>query len=224
VPSLARYDDHVAWYEKMRPVLDEVETHALTRLLGPGSGRCLDLGCGTGVAIPALQKLGWTVVGVDASDLMLARAATHDVELVRASGDALPFADETFDAVVSLWTHTDVDEFSAMVREAARVLSPSAPFVYIGAHPCFIGPHSWFVRGQGTPKLHPGYASTTRYREAPGVSPDGLRAKVGATHLPLGAFLHAFLDARLTLESFEELGLEDPERHFPYRIALRCRR
>jgi predicted TPR repeat methyltransferase len=42
-------------------------TGALARLLGPGAGRCLDLGCGTGVAVPVLDGLGWRVVGVDLS-------------------------------------------------------------------------------------------------------------------------------------------------------------
>ena len=224
MPTSARYDAHALWYEQTRPALDDVERTCLIRLLGPGSGRCLDLGCGTGVAIPTLGHLGWTVVGVDLSASMLARGAHHDVELVRAAGESLPFADASFDAVVSLWTHTDADDFRAMMREVARVLRPLAPLVYIGAHPCFVGPHSEFLRAEGTPALHPGYASTRRYVDGPAVGPDGLRAKVGATHLPLGAFLHAFLDAGLTLEAFEELGLDEPERLFPYRLALRVRR
>ncbi len=110
------------------------------------------------------------------------------------------------------------------MTEAARVLRPAAPLVYVGAHPCFVGPHSRFIYGEGIPTLHPGYASIARYFEGPSVEPDGLRARVGATHLPLGAFLHAFLDAGLELDAFEELGLDDPDRLFPYRLALRVRR
>lgn len=34
----------------------------------------------------------------------------------------------------------------------------------------------------------------------------GVRAKVGATHFPLPALMHAFLDAGLTLERFAEGG------------------
>ena len=48
----------------------------------------------------------------------------------------------------------------------------------------------------------------------------GLRAKVGATHLPLAEFLQAFLDAGLALERVEEPGARD----YPIVIALRCRR
>jgi hypothetical protein len=70
------------------------------------------------------------------------------------------------------------------------------------------------------PELHPGYRVTERYDEAPGISPEGLRARVGATHLPLGLFLQAFLDAGFALERFEELE----NREYPYIVALRCRR
>jgi len=224
MPRGAPYDDHAAWYETFKPVLDDVELRCLRDQLGEGRGRCLDLGCGTGVAIPELIRLGWEVVGVDVSAAMLARATTHGAELVQAAGESLPFRDASFDAVVSLWTHSDVDDFSADLREAARVLRPSGSLVYIGGHPCFVGPHSRFIHGAGTPVLHPGYARTERYFGGPAVGPDGLRARIGQTHLPLGEFLRAFLDAGLELETIEELSLDDPERLFPYRLALRFRR
>ena len=75
VPTTARYDGFVDWYQKFRPALSEAEVDVLERYLGRGPGRCLDLGCGTGVAIPTLARLGWTVVGVDVSEKMLEPAA-----------------------------------------------------------------------------------------------------------------------------------------------------
>jgi SAM-dependent methyltransferase len=218
--SATRYDPHIEWYETFRPSLNDDEADALRRMLGSSPGRCLDLGCGTGVAIPELMQLGWTVVGVDASDEMLSRARAHGAELHRAAGEVLPFSDASFDAAVSIWTHTDVDDFPAMLREAARVLRPGAPFVYIGAHPCFVGPHSRFTEAEGVPRLHEGYRRAERYDGGPAISPDGLRAKVGATHLPLGAFLHAFLDTGFQIERFEELGM----REYPHVVAVGCRR
>ncbi len=95
MPSDALYDEHVSWFETFRSELDDVERDCLERLLGAGNGRCLDLGCGTGIAIPATARLGWTVVGLDVSEAMLARAAEREgaSELVRGSGDSLPFPD-----------------------------------------------------------------------------------------------------------------------------------
>ena len=214
----ARYDQYVDWYEQWRPSPSEDEVDALQRFLGAGRGRCLDLGCGTGVAIPELIRLGWSVVGVDISEEMLSRAKAHDAEIHQASGDALPFDDASFDAAVSIWTHTDVDEFPRIVAEAFRVLRPGAPLTYIGAHPCFVGPHSRFIHGEGLPALHPGYRSTERYDDGPSFGPDGLRARVGATHLPLGLFVRAFLDAGFQIKRFEELG----QREYPYAVALQC--
>lgn len=217
---VARYDPHVEWYEGFRPSLHDDEADALRRMLGRGQGRCLDIGCGTGVAIPELTLLGWTVVGVDVSEEMLSRARTFGVELHRARGEILPFDDASFDVAVSIWLHTDVEDFRPIVDEAFRVLRARGRFVYIGAHPCFVGPHSRFISAEGVPTLHEGYRRTERYDGGPAIGPDGLRARVGATHLPLGLFIQTFLDAGFEIEGFEELGA----REYPYSVALGCRR
>jgi SAM-dependent methyltransferase len=220
----ARYDGWAEWYvENLGPLAGEL-TEVIERLIGPGPGRCLDLGCGPGLHISTLLDLGWTVTGVDISEdqLRLARERVGDAaELLLANALSLPFPDGSFDAVLSAFTHTDVDDFAAVLGEVVRVLRPEGRLVYLGPHPCFVGPHSEFVRGEGVPKLHSGYYRRAgRYTEAPGLSPEGLRARVGAVHLPLGEFLQTFLDAGLVLERFEE-----PERReYPVAIALRARR
>jgi SAM-dependent methyltransferase len=221
----ARYDGIADWYD--RDFLGEVhapEQATAIRLLGRGPGRLLDLGCGTGAKTLAFRDAGWEITGVDVSEDMLRLARGRGLDVVRANAAALPFDDATFDAVVSLWTHTDVDEFGAAIREVARVLRPGGPFVYAGAHPCFIGPHSRFIRAEDVPELFAGYLGEGRYGlESAGVGcAEGLRAKVGAMHLTLGSFLRSFINAGLTLELFEEVELEN--RPFPFAVALRWRR
>jgi SAM-dependent methyltransferase len=220
--SAARYDGLAAWYEGFRRELADHELDALRRLLGPGNGRCLDVGCGTGVPTLAVAELGWSVVGVDVSGDLLERARARGLEVLEAPAGALPFGDASFDAAVSFWTHTDIDEFGAAVAEVARVLRPSGRFVYMGGHPCFVGPHSLFVEADGVPELAPGYRRTGRYdASAFGVGhPDGVRVRVGAVHLTLHDFFAAFTDAGLGIERFEELG----DRDYPHIVGVRARR
>jgi SAM-dependent methyltransferase len=220
--QVARYDGLADWYDTVfrSAGVSAAEHASLEQLLGHGTGRCLDVGCGTGAAAPILAELGWSVTGVDVSSDQLRIARARGVDAVLAPAEQLPFSDASFDAAVSLWTHTDVGDFRAMLREIARVVRSGSPFVYIGAHPCFVGPHSRFAEAQGVPELHPGYRQTGRYTDGPGVRPDGLRAKVGATHLPLGSFLQSFLDAGFSLEAFAE----GPEREYPHALAMRWRR
>jgi SAM-dependent methyltransferase len=225
VPT-AHYDGVADWYDQhLAP--DVQLTATVERLLGAGRGRCLDLGCGTGFHIPTLERLGWTVTGVDLSEdqLRFARCRVGDsAELIQADVADLPFGDQVFDAALSVFTHTDVDDFRAMLTEAFRVLRPQAPLVYVGVHPCFVGPHSRFVRAEGVPILVAGYTEEGRYEDAPGISPTGLRAKVGAVHLPLGAFLQTFLDTGFRLERIEECDPATEEREYPHWLALRAHR
>jgi ubiquinone/menaquinone biosynthesis C-methylase UbiE len=216
----ARYDGLADWYDdEFQPApLEGDAWQAVAPLLGDGPGAMLDLGCGTGVYSAALADRGWNVTGVDLSADMLRRARGRGVSVVRADATELPFEEAFFDAAVSIFTHSDFDDFPAALREIARVLREGAPFVYIGVHPCFVGPHSLYVQAKGVPQLHEGwYRREGHYMEAPGISPEGLRARFGATHIPLGHFLQSFLDAGFAFEHIEE-----PEgRDYPYMLALK---
>ena len=72
--------------------------------------RILDVPCGTGRLVRALVDEGYVVTGADVSEAMLAKAAsqfddmptTSRPSLVVGDAEALPFADASFDLVVSL--------------------------------------------------------------------------------------------------------------------------
>jgi ubiquinone/menaquinone biosynthesis C-methylase UbiE len=219
-----RYDGIADWYDtEFQPAPLESETwEVLTRLLGDGTGSLLDVGCGTGSYTAALAKRGWNPTGIDISEDMLRLARARGIRAVHADATSLPFGDASFDAAISVFTNTDVDDLAAVVREIARVLRPGAPLVYLAVHPCFVGPHSIYDPEGGVPGLQTGwYRHVGRYTEAPGVwRESGVRIRVGATHLPLGLFLQTFVDAGLELERIEE----PEEREYPFGIALRWRR
>jgi ubiquinone/menaquinone biosynthesis C-methylase UbiE len=90
----------------------------------------LDVGCGTGVLNRAIISSGASVrvTGVDPSAEYLAfavRGARADrTRFQVGSGEALPFADGTFDAALAMLVLQDFDEPARAVREMARVTRP----------------------------------------------------------------------------------------------------
>lgn len=216
----SRYDPHTGWYDEFASTEPFVRLREhVVALLGSGPGRCLDLGCGTGLALALLAGAGWSVTGVDASERQLAaaRRRAQDAELLQADAHALPFPDGSFDAVVSILTHTDFDDAAAALGEAARVLARGGVFVYAGVHPCFGSPFAQPLE-DGTTLLHPGYRRAGW--ETVSRDPDnaGIRSRVGVNHIPLAHLVAGVLDAGLTLTTFEEPGERDP----PLFLALRA--
>jgi ubiquinone/menaquinone biosynthesis C-methylase UbiE len=218
----ARYDGQAEWYQSFASseLFDEAR-RAAVRLLGSGPGRCLDLGCGTGRAIPLLAEAGWTVTGVDVSRDQLAvaeqQAGGLAEHLVCADAHHLPFEDDAFDAVISILTHTDLDDASAAFCEVRRVLRSGGTFVYLGVHPCFGAPA--VERREGEPALvHPEYRRAGWQTQSRSFSETGIRSRVGINHLPLAGFLNVLLGTGLVLGEFEEPGDLDP----PLFLALRA--
>jgi SAM-dependent methyltransferase len=224
--DVARYDGLADEYDAFATSTSPyyaAAADALGRLLGPGDGRCLDVGSGGGHFLDVPRALGWEMTGVDVSEdqLRVARTRHPDLELVCADATALPFQDESFDAAFSTFTHTDFDDFAGALAEVLRVLRGGGRFVYVGNHPCFVGPSQEHVE-TGLPRLHPGYRRSGRWdaAEAPGATPGGWRQRLGSfVHLPLADFLSCF--AGFTLEIVVEL---DDGFEYPKTIALAVRK
>ena len=101
--------------------------------LAPGE-RVLDLGCGAGTdSLVAAQMVGADghVTGIDMTAPMLAKAraaATEmgaaNVEFVEGEAERLPFADASFDVVISNGVIDLVPDKDAVFAELYRVLAP----------------------------------------------------------------------------------------------------
>lgn len=215
-----RYDGLADWYDEQTSRAAEANREALAELLGAGSGRCLNLGCGTGLNFPALRASGRTVVGLDYSSdqLRLARGRALPGEgLLRGDATALPFADAVFDAVTTLWLSTDIDGFPAVIHEAARVLRPGGVLLYYGAHPCFNGPHTE-PRKDGGRIVHRTYRMAGLHPAAPWRHEDEINQRLGIRHLPLADLLNAFATAGLRITRAEEPRAD----LVPWILALRA--
>ncbi|HTW41428.1 MAG TPA: class I SAM-dependent methyltransferase [Solirubrobacteraceae bacterium] len=114
---------------------------ALVSAVAPAPGeRILDVATGTGmVAAELLARADCTVVGVDQSADMLAAARARfgddaggdgggdggaRVQLLEGQAEALPFADESFDALTFTYLLRYVDDPPATLCELARVVRP----------------------------------------------------------------------------------------------------
>ncbi len=117
------------WFVGMR----QIGRAFLDPLYPPGTRLdMLDVGCGTGANLQLLLSRYGAPVGLDFAHAGLRLARTRwDGELVQASGDAIPFADASFDLVTAFGVicqlglrsdHEALDECYRVLRPGGRVL------------------------------------------------------------------------------------------------------
>jgi SAM-dependent methyltransferase len=135
--KLADVEDQMWYFHALHGHIER----ALARSL-PGKAKVLDAGCGTGGLIRRLsgRHSDWQWTGIDlepiACELARERVSAHSTgsasspqagqgaEIHRGSITALPFAEGTFDAVVSADVLYHVDDDEAALRQFFRVLRP----------------------------------------------------------------------------------------------------
>lgn len=216
----AAYDEIADWYEEEflagQGTGDPLGIdRALRDLLGAGSDVCLEIGCGTGVHAASVRELGWKPIGVDVSAGML-RQVRGRLPVARADAEWLPVRDGMLSAVIAVMVHTDMPDYPSVLHEVVRVLRPGGVFVHVGVHPCFCG--GFADRGDlDAVVIRPGYLDGHWTKAS--WTDRGLRDKVGATHWPLPALMHAFLDAGLTIDRLAEGGTPTP-----VMLAIRARK
>lgn len=180
---------------------------ALIEVLGRGRGVCLDVACGTGIYADKVRTLGWTPVGTDISIAQLHRAIAR-MPVAVADAAQLPIRPGSVAAVASVLCHTDVDDYAALCRAAAAALAAGGRFAHVGVHPCFCGA---FVDRSDPDRLITTTGYWRRDRRFGGWSPTGVRARVGAVHLPLSDLTAAVTAAGLVLDAVIEAGEPTPD-------------
>jgi len=100
--------------------------------------RVVELGCGTGYISAWLARRGALPVAIDPTPSQLENARALQREfglafpLVRAVGEVLPFADDSFDFAISEYGAAIWADPYRWIPEAARVLRPGGELVFLG--------------------------------------------------------------------------------------------
>jgi ubiquinone/menaquinone biosynthesis C-methylase UbiE len=115
-------------YSFQRPVVD-IWNGALDLADLSGNEATLDIGCGNGFYLATLRARSHQgpIFGADLSPGMLgsARPIAGDVPLLVADAQALPFADDSFDATLAMHMLYHVPDRGLAIAELRRVLRPN---------------------------------------------------------------------------------------------------
>ena len=99
-----------------------------------GAQPILEVGVGTGQVAMPLSDAGVDMVGLDLSRPMLAKllakaGGTPPFPLVEGDATRMPFSDDAFAGAYLRWVLHLIPDWSAAVRETARVVAPGGPFL-----------------------------------------------------------------------------------------------
>ena len=139
-----RYDHfRELWLRLAGQGAEDAMLAGLRAALRPGT-RVLDAGCGSGVLARKMREIEPAIelTLLDFSKAMLDQAADIPGDRVQGSVLDLPFADASFDVVVSAWVIETLPDPMRAVQEYLRVLHPDGQLLYTF---CSL-PHGWFSR------------------------------------------------------------------------------
>jgi SAM-dependent methyltransferase len=185
-----------------RYVLDPV---MLERALSRSPRTALDVGCGEGRFCRMLSEHGIETTGLDPTAGLIEAARRRDPgagHYVRAAAEQIPFAEASFDLVVSYLSLIDIADIRGALPEMARVLRPAGSllianltsFATAGTE---IG---WVKDAEGRRIYYP----IDRYLEERAMWIDYRGIRVRNYHRPMRAYFEALLGAGLRLEWFDE--------------------
>lgn len=201
--TLSRADAYAQWARAGADASFEPTLATLLALLPPAPLEVLDVGCGEGRFGRELLERGYEVVGVD-SDPRMVELARERHRTTVADAASLPFAASSFPCVITVHALMEMDPLQPPVNEIARVLQPSAIAVAIVEHP--------FASAAKVRR----YSEESRYGW--NVAHEGVDLVLGGVHRPLSAYVDAFEQAGLKLDTLREISVD---RWDPMSLALR---
>ncbi len=124
-------------YDGPNPAIEREEPAMRSLLSALTPGTALDAACGTGRHAFTLAELGHNVIGVDATEAMLAiaRGKVPTADFRRGTLDALPVEDASVDVVTCALAVEHVRDLDPVFREFARVVRPGGQVILSDMHP-----------------------------------------------------------------------------------------
>jgi SAM-dependent methyltransferase len=149
----AAYKEDAATYDREAAFVERwfFGSHHRSWACSKATGTTLEVAVGTGLNLP-LYPAAAAVTGIDLTPEMLAlarlRAAElgRPVELVLGDAQELPFADATFDTVVSTYAMCSVPDLVQSIGEMRRVLKPRGRLILLDHIRSSVRPIFWIQR------------------------------------------------------------------------------
>lgn len=133
-------DGYTQWaprYDGPNPAIAAEEPVVRRMIAAAPPGVALDAACGTGRHAAELAELGYRVIGVDATEAMLAvareKVPAADFRLGRL--ERLPVDDDAVDLVICTLALTHVEDLEPVMCEFARVVRPGGRMILADMHP-----------------------------------------------------------------------------------------
>jgi 2-polyprenyl-6-hydroxyphenyl methylase/3-demethylubiquinone-9 3-methyltransferase len=129
------WSDEIAWVRTLKAMVPG-RLSWFDRQIDWQGRAVLDLGCAGGFMAEALDARGARVTGIDPAAAAVAAATAHAARTGReirydvGVGEALPYDDGAFDAVVCVDVLEHVSDLSRVLAEVARVLRPGGLFLF----------------------------------------------------------------------------------------------
>jgi 2-polyprenyl-3-methyl-5-hydroxy-6-metoxy-1,4-benzoquinol methylase len=167
------------------------------------SSNVLDVGCGEGRFSRVLASRGYAVTGIDIAPELIhtARSKSTSERFDVGSVSALPYANESFDVVLSYISILDFPDLYAAMTEMVRVLKREGRLIIATLHPMFTSQSPPWVKDQHGERLH---VRVDRYLEERTLNVSFARVNVRNAHRPLRQYINACLSRGLILEGFDE--------------------
>jgi len=172
-----------------------------------GYDRVLDVGTGEGqVARLAVTRGSSLVVGIDPTANQVTEAAARNggVRYARSGADALPFSEESFDAVVACLVFEHIEAVDDAIHEVARVLRAGGRFAFFLNHPLLQTPGSGWIDDQTLDPPEQYWRIGPYLVEDRSVEEVEKDVYIPFIHRPMSRYVNAMADAGLTLRRMLE--------------------